>query len=290
LEELLETAREAAGAAAAVHRARAGTVDTGDADEKGRADFVSEVDLEAQRAALAIIRSRHPDHRILAEEEDPALLTEDRPALLSPSEAASGIGRGGPIWVVDPLDGTANFLNGHPLHCASVGLVLDGRPVVGAVACAPLNQEWWAARGLGAYRNGTRIRASTAPDLALTLIGTGFPFKAIHRLDEYLAGLGAVLRDTAGVRRGGSAALDLCHVAEGTLTAFWELSLSPWDWVGGLAILAEAGGVSGRLEGGAIDPLVGGSVVAAGTEAQLRDLRALVASGTPSGGSAPESR
>ena len=84
------------------------------------------------------------------------------------------------------------------------------------------------------------VRASTAPDLALTLIGTGFPFKAIHRLDEYLAGLGAVLRDTAGVRRGGSAALDLCHVAEGTLTAFWELSLSPWDWAGGLAILSEA--------------------------------------------------
>lgn len=290
MEELLETARAAAGAAAEVHRLRAGTVATIDADEKGRADFVSEVDLEAQRAALAIIRSRHPDHRILAEEEDPTVLAADRAALVSVSEAASGRDGESPLWVVDPLDGTANFLNGHPLHCASVGLVVGGRPVVGAVACAPLGQEWWAARGLGAFRNGAPIRASTAPDLSLALIGTGFPFKAIHRLDEYLVGLGAVLRGTAGVRRGGSAALDLCHVAEGSLAAFWELSLSPWDWVGGLAILAEAGGASGRLEGGAIDPLVGGSVVAAGTESQLRDLRALVAPETPSGGTGSEGR
>jgi myo-inositol-1(or 4)-monophosphatase len=149
------------------------------------------------------------------------------------------------------------------------------------VACAPLGQEWWGARGLGAFRNDTPIRASAAPDLALGLIGTGFPFKAIHRLDEYLMGLGAVLRHSAGVRRGGSAALDLCHVAEGTLTAFWELSLSPWDWAGGLAILAEAGGIAARVEGGEIDPLVAGSVLAAGTPAQLELLRPLVSPERP---------
>ncbi len=272
MEALLETARTAARAAAEVHRARAGTVRTTDADEKGRADFVSEVDLEAQRAALAVIRARHPDHRILAEEEDTSDPGET--ALRNPA----GDQGDGPIWVVDPLDGTANFLNGHPLHCASVGVVVEGRPVVGAVACAPLAQEWWAATGLGAFRNGQPIRASVAPDLALGLIGTGFPFKAIHRLDEYLVGLGAVLRHSAGVRRGGSAALDLCHVAEGTLTAFWELSLSPWDWAGGLSILAEAGGVATRVEGGEIDPLVPGSVLAAGTPSLLEELRSLVAS------------
>jgi len=268
VEDYLDTALAAADAAAAVHRARLGSVDVDGADEKGRMDFVTQVDLDAQAAALAIIRSRFPDHQILAEEED------GDPATGAP---VGGFDPGVPTWVVDPLDGTRNFLSRHPMHCSSVGLVLDGEPVVGAVVSAPLQTRWWAARGMGAFRNGEPITASGTGALERGLIGTGFPFKAIDRLDEYLAGFARVIRRSAGIRRDGAAAIDLCHLAEGVLAGFWELSLAPWDVVGGLAILREAGGVADRIEGGGIDLLESGSVLAAGTPEAMETLRRLVA-------------
>jgi myo-inositol-1(or 4)-monophosphatase len=261
---MLETALAAAEAAASVHAASLGSVEVSGAEEKGRMDFVSRVDLEAQRAALAVISARHPNHAVLAEEED----GEDGPSSVR--------GGAGPIWVVDPLDGTANFLHRHPMHCASVGVVMDGEPVVGAVVSAPLGDRWWGARGMGAFRNGTPIHASRATSIGRGLVGTGFPFKAIDRLDPYLSGFASVLRNSAGIRRGGSAALDLCHLAEGVLTAFWEITLAPWDVAGGLAILNEAGGVAGRIEGGPIPVLEAGSVLAAGTAEAMEELRALV--------------
>jgi myo-inositol-1(or 4)-monophosphatase len=137
---------------------------------------------------------------------------------------------------VDPLDGTANFLHGHPVHAASVGVAVDGVVAAGAVSCATTGERWWARRGQGAWKSGRRIAVSDARCLEGGLIGTGFPFKVQHLIPAYLEELGHVLRAGAGVRRAGAAALDLCYVAEGRLDGFWESFLNPWDFAAGIVI------------------------------------------------------
>ena len=269
--DLLTTARASAAAAAQVHLRWSHRVTPGEAVDKGRSDFVSRVDQEAQTAALQVIRDRHPDHRILAEEEDE-----------SPTGTERWIGEGDPnlpLWVVDPLDGTTNFLHGHPMYAASVGVVVEGRPVAGAVRAPATGEEWWGADGEGAYRNGRAIRVSAIGDLSLALLGTGFPFKQPAEVPNYVEQLGRVLLRTSGVRRGGAAALDLCYLAQGTLDAFWEAHLSPWDVAGGLAILSEAGGIWMRQDGSPLTLHEGGSVLAANGPALLQALRDLLDGG-----------
>jgi myo-inositol-1(or 4)-monophosphatase len=244
--ELLRTSLLAVDAAGAVHRRWLGRLEASSWGLKGHSDFVSDVDREAQDAVLAVLRNRHPEHAILAE-EGPAG---------SGAEAARG-----PLWIVDPLDGTTNFLHGHPQYAASVAVWLDGAPLAGAVLATATGERWWAARGLGAYKNGLRIRASEIRELSQALIGTGFPFKHLHLLPEYLGQFDRVLRATAGIRRCGAAALDLCYVASGLLDAFWELWLEPWDVAAGWIIVTEAGGVLSRPDGRPPD-LNGGAVLA----------------------------
>lgn len=257
LEDWLRTALDAADAGAEIHRLRLDEVRSTDARLKGRADFVSAVDEEAQEAILSLIRARHPDHLILAEEDDapPDLPQDDTP-----------------LWVVDPLDGTTNFLHGHPMHAASVAVTVGGRPVAGAVVSGPLGQRWWARRGGGAWRNGQPIHVAAAAPMSHTLIGTGFPFKAMHELDRFRAALARVLAATAGVRRGGSAAIDLAYVADGRFDGFWEYSLSPWDVAAGILLIEEAGGVVERVEGGPLT-LLPGSILAGSSPAVLAQLR-----------------
>ena len=258
---LLVTALAAAEAAAHVQQRWIGRVGVREAALKGTSDFVSEADLEAQREALAVIRARHPDHRVLAEEDEPG--------------AAAGAD-GAPLWVIDPIDGTTNFLHGHPMYCVSVAVVVDGRPEAGVVAAPATGERWWATRGGGAFKSGRPIRVSSPPDLKTALIGTGFPFKALHLLDGYLGQLGRVLRGSAGVRRGGAAALDLAYVAQGSLDAFWELDLRPWDVMAGVLLIQEAGGFVSRVEGGPVD-LESGSVLAAATPELACKLAGLIA-------------
>jgi myo-inositol-1(or 4)-monophosphatase len=234
-----------------------------EASLKGTSDFVSEADLEAQRAAVAVIAQRHPDHRVLAEEDETL-----------GSRAAGGT----PLWVIDPIDGTTNFLHGHPMYSVSIAAVIDGTPEVGVVACPSTGERWWATRGGGASKNGRGIRVSSPPDLRTALVGTGFPFKALDRLDEYLGQLGRVLRGSAGVRRGGSAALDLAYLASGSLDAFWELELRPWDVMAGVLLIQEAGGVVGRMDGSPVD-LEDGSLLAGATSQVAEGLRELVRGG-----------
>ncbi len=264
LETALETARLAADAAAAVHRAHGTSVSVGDATQKGRADYVSATDLEAQEACVAVIRERHPEHAILAEEDTGESLEVALPD--------------GLVWVVDPLDGTANFLHDHPMHAASVALAIDGTPAVGAVSCAPTDERWWAARGYGAWKNGESIAVSSIAERDHALIGTGFPFKSEHLLQEYAAQLVRVLEATGGVRRGGSAALDLCYLAEGRFEAFWELFLNPWDFAAGWVIIEEAGGVTSRVGGGSL-ALSPGSVMGANSPVMLEAISGLLESG-----------
>ena len=207
------------------------------ATEKARADYVSQTDLDAQAAALDVILARHTDHAVLAEEGEGTV----------EGQLASWDGR--PLWIVDPLDGTANFLHDHPLYCASVAVAVDGRVVAGAVVSGSSRERWWAAEGEGAYKCGRPIRVSRRPRLRDALVGTGFPFKRLDLLPRYLAQLDRVLRAASGVRRCGSAALDLCYLAEGRLDAFWEEILMPWDFAAGIVLVREAGGLVHDAEG-----------------------------------------
>ncbi len=257
----LETARRAADAAAAVHKDQATSVGIADAREKGRADYVSATDLAAQEACVAVIRAKHPGHVIVAEESH-----EGEPDS-TPGE--------GPVWIVDPLDGTTNFLHGHPMHASSVALAIDGIPSVGAVSCAPTGERWWAARGEGAWKNGVPIEVSRVEGTQRALIGTGFPFKTEQLIEEHAAQLVRVLKATGGIRRGGAAALDLCYLAEGRFDAFWELFLNPWDFAAGWVIVEEAGGVLGRVEGGPLG-LSPGTIIGANSPAMKQALHELI--------------
>ena len=261
VDRLLATAREAASVAARIHREAAHRGDRGWIGEKTTSsDFVSDVDMAAQEAALGVIEARHPDHAILAEEEGGA------------REGAPGNDH---LWLVDPLDGTTNFLHGHPYHAASVA-VWDGKgPLVAAVEAQALGKVWTAARGRGAFENGERIRVSRTAGMNRYLLGTGFPFKNHALLPAYLAELDRALRCTAGVRRTGAAAIDLAYVANGILDGFWESRLAPWDYGAGVLLVTEAGGVVERVEGGGIG-LIAGSVIAANSAAGLVGLRGVL--------------
>ena len=263
MNELARTAVAAAEAAVAVQRRDHGRVVLEEASEKARADYVSRTDLDAQDAALSVIRRRHPDHGILAEEDDTSL------------ERRLEAWDGGPLWVVDPLDGTANFLHGHPAYSASVAVAREGRPVAGAVVSGSTGERWWAARGEGAWKGGRRISVSRTRTLSRAMVGTGFPFKLLDELPVYLGQLDRVLRSSSGVRRNGSAALDLCLLAQGSLDAFWELILMPWDFAAGWILVEEAGGVITRLDGGPLT-LADGPLLGASGPDLLEELGAVV--------------
>ena len=243
-ELLLETARSAAARAAEVHRESADR-DTARWNEKGRSDFVTEVDTEAERRIVATLRDRFPSHRILAEEG--AVPAEEKGAPAEEGRAApppSGV-----TWIVDPLDGTTNWLHGYPEYSVSVA-ALDGAGLrLGIVLNSATGERFEAVRDGGSRRNGTEIRVSGIGELRHALLGTGFPFKRGELLSDYLGMLGRAIGATAGVRRSGSAALDLCDLACGRLDGFWELWLQPWDVAAGILIVWEAGGDFGPLEG-----------------------------------------
>jgi myo-inositol-1(or 4)-monophosphatase len=256
---LLRTALDAAEAAANVQR-RDAFRDVEGVRQKARADWVSRTDLDAQEAALAIIRARHPDHEILAEESAETV------------EARLARWDGRPLWLIDPLDGTANFLHRHPFHCASIAVAVDGRPVAGAVVSGSSGERWWAEQGGGAFKSGRRIHVSEPRPMLEALVGTGFPFKRLELMPEYLAQLDRVIRSTSGVRRAGSAALDLCFLAQGSLDAFWEEFLNPWDFAAGIVLVREAGGVLTGPEGREL-ALAPGPVRGANSHDMLGELR-----------------
>lgn len=200
--------------------------------EKGRNDFVSEVDRAAEQAVIAAIRKAYPSHGFLAEE--------------SGAQAGDDY-----TWVIDPLDGTTNFLHGFPQFAVSVACRHRGRAEV-AVVLDPMRGELFTAeRGAGTQLDGRRLRVSQRTGLEGALIGTGFPYRENKLwLKPYLAMLEHVMNATAGVRRPGAAALDLAYVAAGRLDGFWEVGLSPWDTAAGNLLITEAGGRVGDFTGG----------------------------------------
>ncbi len=261
--ELLSVAEAAARDAVAVHRKHLGSVRVEDWSEKGVSDFVTHVDREAEDVIVSRISRAFPAHDVLAEEA---------------ASDAGGVGAAARdaewLWIVDPLDGTTNFLHGYPSYSASVAVAHRGEVVAGAVAHGSTGEIWTAVRGGGAFKDGRPIHVSSVDRLRLGLIGTGFPFKRLELLPRYLAQFDAILRQSAGIRRAGSAALDLCHLATGYFDGFWELVLAPWDIAAGSLLVREAGGVITNLEGEALGLLAGGPLIAGNPEihAQLRDL------------------
>ena len=242
---LLDVATEAAEAAASIVRARAADASTLHWEIKSPADFVTEVDTAAERAIRDVILERRPDAEVLGEE-------------LSPAAVARGT-----TFVVDPLDGTTNFLHGFPVYAVSIGVVQDGQLDAGVIVDVVRDIRYCAARQAGAWRNGHRIRVSENSEPSRALIGTGFPFKHLGHLESYQRQFAAIVRSTSGVRRPGSAALDLASVANGWFDGFWELSLAPWDMAAGVLLVREAGGVVTDLHGRDVTGLSHGPLVAA---------------------------
>jgi myo-inositol-1(or 4)-monophosphatase len=192
---------------------------------KGLNDYVTEVDHASEKAILDYLTAKYPEHSIVAEESEE--LARDKRFQ----------------WYIDPLDGTTNFIHDVPIYAVSVALCVDGKPVVGAVY-DPVHEEMFhaVAEG-GAFLNQEKIVVSERESLKGSLLSTGFPFRAQGRLKEYMRSLETFILETAGVRRAGSASLDLCYTASGRYDGFWEMALSPWDIAAGVLIVREAGGV-----------------------------------------------
>lgn len=230
--ELLACAVEAARAGGEVLRRTFRSVDL-EIRAKGRHDFVTEADHESERTILEILRGRFPEHSVLAEE--------------------SGFREGSGLeysWLVDPLDGTSNFLQGLPVFCVSIGCRLGDEMVVGVVY-DPLGENLFtASRGGGAFWNGRPMRISARPELEGAFLATGYPFKAQEALDLYLQVFRSVFLRARGIRRCGAAALDLAYTAAGVYDGFFEFRLSPWDFAAGSLMVREAGGRVSDLDGG----------------------------------------
>jgi myo-inositol-1(or 4)-monophosphatase len=243
-EDLLAIALEAARGGARVIRDATAGREKLVWETKGRSDFVSEVDKASEQEITAVIKRRLPSASMLGEELTPTALS------------GKGI-----VVIADPLDGTTNFLHGYPEYSVSIAIARDGTRCAGVVLNAARDEEFTARRGGGAFLNGKRIRVSNLREPARALIGTGFPFKTLEKLPLYLEQFSLVMRGTAGIRRAGSAALDLSNVACGRFDAFWELVLAPWDVAAGILMVQEAGGLVTDLDGNAAQ-LSAGSFVA----------------------------
>jgi myo-inositol-1(or 4)-monophosphatase len=198
---------------------------------KHRADFVSEVDLAAEQAIISTLRDAYPRHAFHAEESGQSAAESEH------------------VWIIDPLDGTTNFLHGFPQYCVSIALKHKGVLQQAVIYDPNRNELFTATRGAGAFLNDRRIRVSANDRFEDALIGTGFPFREFANFDEYLRMFAAVARQTAGIRRPGAAALDLAWVAAGRIDGFWEMGLSPWDMAAGALLVREAGGLVGDFAG-----------------------------------------
>jgi len=230
---MLNTAVKAARKAGSIINRASLDLDLVRVSSKGRSDFVTEVDRAAEQAIIATLKTAYPNHSILAEE----------------SGASGPEGDVDYLWIIDPLDGTTNFIHGFPQYAVSIGLKHRGHITQAVVYDPTRNELFTATRGRGAFLNDRRLRVSKRDQLQDCLIGTGFPFRKLDDLDQYVEVFMRVTKSTAGVRRPGAASLDLAYVAAGRLDGFWEFGLSPWDIAAGSLLIVEAGGLIGDLYG-----------------------------------------
>jgi myo-inositol-1(or 4)-monophosphatase len=205
---------------------------------KGQFDLVTEFDFASERLIRERIGAAFPKHRIVGEEGE-------------------ATGEGELVWYIDPIDGTVNFAHGHPYFCVSIGLYREAEGLVGVVHAPALGNIWKAAKGFGAFRDGQRCVVSERATLDQALCATGFPGNLASTRDTNEVELAAFLRSVRGIRRCGSAALDLAMVGDGTFDVYWERALNPWDICAGALIVAEAGGTLSSYDGSPADPRTG---------------------------------
>ena len=229
--DLLHAARLAADRAAEYLRTVTRPAGPAGWQVKDQRDFVTEVDQTSEALIAAVLNQATPHGRVVGEELSPQLV------------------RDGLVWIVDPLDGTTNFLHGVPVWAVSIAAAVDGVLEAAIVLDVPGNEQFEAVRGQGASLGGERLSVSSIVSPEFALIGTGFPFKDISRLDEYQRQFALVAAATSGIRRPGAAAIDLAWLAAGRFDGFWEQRLAPWDMAAGTLLVREAGGLVTNFEG-----------------------------------------
>jgi myo-inositol-1(or 4)-monophosphatase len=230
---MLNVAIKAARAAGSIINRASLDLDILKIEAKSPHDFVTEVDQRAEQVIIDTLLAAYPGHGILAEE----------------SGSNRGAAHSDFVWIIDPLDGTTNFIHGLPVYCVSIALAFKGKVEQAVVYDPTRNDLFMASRGRGAFLNDKRIRVSKRIRMADALIGTGFPFRRGDNFQRYLKILETLMPECAGLRRPGAAALDLCYVAAGYYDAFFEIGLSPWDMAAGSLIVTEAGGLVGNFTG-----------------------------------------
>ena len=292
LHPMINVAVKAARAAGAIINRAALDVESVRISQKQVNDFVTEVDHAAENAIIETLLTAYPGHGIHAEESGKEHGAKD-------SEF---------VWIIDPLDGTTNFIHGLPVYCVSIGLAVKGKIEQAVIYDPSRNDLFTATKGRGAYMNDRRLRVSKRTHLKDCLISTGFPFRPGDNFQNYLKMMGDVMQRTAGLRRPGSAALDLAYVAAGFTDGFFETGLQPWDVAAGSLLITEAGGLVGNFTGDADfleqkeclagNPKIYGQLVSilgkyskfatAGEKASLRQADAATASVAPEAGTAEE--
>jgi myo-inositol-1(or 4)-monophosphatase len=245
---VIDAAREIAELAGATLLERFGRLTGTEIERRGARDVVTRADQDAEAVIRRQLEARFPGHRILGEEG-------------ARDAAAQSSAGDGPLWIVDPLDGTVNFIQGIPLFCVSIGYVEDGEPLLGVVHAPALGQTFWGAPGSGAFEGDRPVFTSVTPELEEAILATGFAYDRNRLADDNFGNVRELGMRCRGLRRMGAAALDLAYVASGRLDGFWELHLSPWDVAGGAALVRAAGGRVTDQRGGE-DWLFGGHIVA----------------------------
>jgi len=235
---MLNTAVTAARRAGSVINRASLDLDRVQVTRKQTNDFVTEVDKEAERVIIDVLLKAYPGHSILAEETG-----------LDARREGDTLRTAENIWVIDPLDGTTNFIHGFPQYCVSIALMSKGIAQQAVVYDPNRDELFTASRGRGAFLNDKRIRVSKRTKVEDSLIGTGFPFREIDELDTYLKMFKTITQTASAVRRPGAAALDLCYVACGRYDGFFEFGLAPWDMAAGGLLILEAGGLIADFDG-----------------------------------------
>ena len=257
---MINTAVKAARRAAAIINRASFDIDRLQVTEKKHNDYVTEVDQAAEQAIIDVLKNAYPEHAILAEESGASANLHDE------NEN---------VWIIDPLDGTTNFIHGFPQYCVSIALQQRGKITQAVIYDPTRNDLFTATKGAGAYLNDKRLRVTKRDKIADALIGTGFPYTDMAGLDEYLKMFRIMTEKSAGLRRPGAAALDLAYVAAGRLDGFFEKTLKPWDIAAGSLLITEAGGIVGTFAGES-DYLYKGDVIA-GTPKVFAQMVALLA-------------
>lgn len=246
-EDFLGVAMEAARKGGEILTGAFGQLRNGQIDLKGMGDYVTELDNRSEQAIIDRIKASYPDHIIHAEESG----VDSRDSSYR--------------WVIDPLDGTANYVQSIPIYGISIALLREGRIILGVVYHPERDEMFWAEQDEGAYLNGERICVSSRDDIAYSMLASGFPWRSKRYLDDYLGCFKELFNAAAGIRRMGAAAIDLAYTACGRFDGFWELRLGPWDIAAGILLILEAGGAVTDFQGGT-DYLKSGNVVAGNKE------------------------